>query len=242
MLAQLDDAVEVLRGDTPSAPFLITAEHASERFPDPWRLPPEDAWLVGTHWAYDLGAADLARELARAIGATAVLSRFSRLLVDPNRDEASPGLFLARAEGREVALNRGIDADERELRLERLWRPYHAAIERELGRDRAPVVLAMHTFTPVFDGVTRAVEVGVLFDRDEQLAESARIELAKTGLVVRMNEPYSGRAGLIFSAEWHAQEHGRRALELEVRQDLAASPEVRAQVVRAMVALGRTLG
>lgn len=236
------DAVEILTGADASAPVLITCEHASERMPEPWRWLEEDRWLVGTHWAFDLGAADLSRELASALGATAVLSRFSRLLADPNRDERAQDLCLARAEGRPVALNRELDASERERRLARLWRPYHAAIDRELTRGRAAVVLAIHSFTPVWAGVSREVEVGILFDDDEELAERARAALEPTGLVVRMNEPYSGRAGLIYCAQRHAVAHGRRALELEIRQDLAVDAGVRSTIVAAVRDLARSVG
>lgn len=184
-----------------------------------------------THWAYDIGAADLARELAAALGTVAVLSRFSRLLADPNRREDAPDLFLRRAEGREVALNRDVDAGERELRLERLWRPYHAAVARELAATRAGIVLAVHTFTPVYAGVAREVEVGVLFDLEEELAERVRGPIAEAGFETRMNEPYSGKAGLIFAAHRHATAAGVRALEIELRQDLAVNPAARARLV-----------
>lgn len=241
MEAFVEDAVEVVLGQTGRAPFLLTCEHASERLPEPWQWAPEDRWLVGTHWAYDIGAEDLCRELAEALGATAVLSRFSRLLIDPNREDSARDLFLALAEGREVALNRGLTPEERERRLSRFWRPYHATVDRELARIDAPVVLSIHTFTPVFAGVAREVEIGVLYDEEEELAERARVALAATGLVVRMNEPYSGRAGLIYSARHHAVNHQRRALELEVRQDLAVEAVVRSKVVSALRELSASL-
>lgn len=242
MEAFVEDAVEVAVSGSGKSPFLLTCEHASERLPEPWVWPAEDRWLVGTHWAYDIGAEDLSRDLCDALGATAVLSRFSRLLADPNRDESARDLFLAVAEGEEVQLNRAIDAEERERRLARAWRPYHAAVDREVARSDCPVVLAIHTFTPVWNGVAREVEVGVLFDEEAELAERARAALATTGLVVRMNEPYSGQAGLIYSARRHALAHGRRALELEVRQDLAVEALVRAKVVAALRELAKALG
>lgn len=241
VVERADDAALVLPAKSSAARLFLTCEHASERLPDPWVWHPEDRWLAGTHWAYDIGAELLTRDLAEATGAPAVLSRFSRLLVDPNREEDSPGLILERAEGKLVVLNHGLESDEREARLSRLHRPYHQAIDRELGRSRAPVVLALHTFTPVWNGVPREVEVGVLFDREDELAELARRELEKTGLVVRMNEPYSGQAGLIYSAARHADAHGLKALELELRQDLALVVDVRAKVVDALSALARAL-
>lgn len=133
-----DDAVMVVpaRG---GAPVLLSCEHASERLPAPWRWPAEDRWLAGTHWSHDLGAAPLTLALAERLGAGAVLSRFTRLLADPNRPEDSPTLFLARAEGREIALNRAL-AD----RTHRLayWRAYHDALDAAVAAGDAPVAHA----------------------------------------------------------------------------------------------------
>lgn len=228
-------AAQILDGAA-GAPIVLTCEHASERFPDPWRLPDADRWLAGTHWAYDLGAAELARELAEILSAPAVLADFSRLIVDPNRDERSASLFLEAAQGRAVILNEALDPAERALRLERLHRPYHAAVDRAVGASSAPTVLAIHTFTPVWQGEPRAVEVGVLFDREEAMAQELAARLDSAGFHVRLNEPYSGRAGLIYSAERHAAAHGRRALELELRQDLAVDPRIRSRVAACVAA------
>src|SRR5262245_12413741 len=223
-----DDAFELVPGD---GPVVLTREHASENFPDPWPLPAADEWVRGTHWTHDIGAADLAREFAAELHSTAVLARFSRLIVDANRTDDAGDLFLKMAEGREIELNRDIDAAERDRRLNRLWRPYHAAIDREIASSKAPVVFAIHSFTPIFATVQRDVQVGVLFTEEEGLAGLARRALVTTGLEVRMNEPYSGRQGLIYSARRHSLAHGRRALEIELRQDLAVDREVRARII-----------
>src|SRR5262249_15286085 len=107
--SHVDDHVEVVCAGEGQARALFTCEHASERLPDPWRWASDDEWIRGTHWAYDLGAADLARELALELDAVAVLSRFSRLLADPNRPEHSPDLCRASAEGRAIQLNAALD-------------------------------------------------------------------------------------------------------------------------------------
>lgn len=211
---------------------LVTCEHASERLPDGWRWPDGDARLRGTHWAYDLGAEELARALAAELGTVAVLARFSRLLADPNRPEDSPDLFRREADGEAVGLNRNIDADERNRRLIP-WRAYHEAVDAEIRATSAPIVFSMHTFTPVYEGTLRAVEVGVLFDEEEDLATTLRVALTSAGFNVAMNEPYSGKLGLMYSVDRHARRHGRRPIELEVRQDLAASEEAQHRVVQA---------
>ncbi len=217
-----DEAVERIAGAV-DAPLALSCEHASAQLPAPWAFGEQDRWLEGTHWAYDLGAAELTRALAARLGAPAVLSRFSRLLVDPNRPEDAPTLIRSDAEGKPIALNAAVSARERRARLG-YWRAYHRAFDQMLRGCRAPVVLAIHSFTPCYEGARREVDVGVLFDREEALARSlcealAPLAAAPHHLALRFNEPYSGKQGLIYSAARHAGAHGRRAVEIEVRND-----------------------
>lgn len=233
MRIEVEEAWEVVR-TSGHAGVLVTCEHASQRLPEPWQWSEQDRRLVDTHWAYDLGAAELTRDYADAIGATAVLSRFSRLLADPNRPEDSPTLFRQIAEGMPVELNARIDAAEREIRLDGYYRPFHEAVDREVAASHAPLLLAMHTFTPIYEGTRRELEVGVLFDEEEALAMELIAAFSRAGLRVAPNEPYSGRSGLIHVVDRHARTHGRRAIELEVRQDLAVDPDFRARFVRVL--------
>lgn len=223
------EAFEIVRGGE-SAGVFVTCEHASERLPEPWSWPEPDRRLLGTHWASDLGAADLAREYAARIGTVALLSRFSRLLCDPNRAEHEPSLFRDVAEREPVHLNLDLTLAERESRLTQYHRPFHAAVDRELGgRPGLHTLLSMHSFTPLYEGQPRALEVGVLFDREDALGEQLVSAFARAGFHVAPNEPYSGKEGLIHSAAVHAERFGLRAVELEVRQDLAVDPAFRAR-------------
>ena len=166
-----EHAAEVIAGRA-DAPVFLTCEHASERLPAPWTLSEADARLFGTHWAYDLGAAELTRELAEALEAPAVLAHFSRLLADANRPEDSDTLFRTMADGVAIELNRHIDPAEREARLTGLYRAYHDTIDRQLAHCSAPIIFSVHTFTPRYEGALRSMEIGVLFDREEELAEA----------------------------------------------------------------------
>jgi predicted N-formylglutamate amidohydrolase len=222
-----DDAVAVIAARSP-APVVLSCEHASERLPEPWRWPEEDGWLIGTHWSHDIGAEPICRALAARLGAAAVLSRFTRLLADPNRPAESPTLFLERAEGRAVALNQRLA--DREHRLA-YWRAYHDALDAAVAASDAPLVFAIHSFTPLYEGRRRDFELGVLFDDEEDVAGRLARHLAAAGFATRLNEPYSGKAGMIFAAHRHASARGRGALEIEVRQDLAVVPHIRDRLV-----------
>lgn len=236
-LRQLTDAIEVRDGRR-DARVLVTCEHASQRMPPGWRWPDADRRLIDTHWSYDLGAREMTRDLAAGLGAVSILSRYTRLLIDPNRPEGSPTLFRASADGVPVELNTThLDDVERRRRIERLWRPYHTAIDRELGACEATVLLAIHTFTPLYEGMRRAMQIGVLFDREEALATELANDIAAHGYAVALNEPYSGKEGLMYAGETHAQAHDRRAVELEIRQDLAIDPTFREDFVGLLATL-----
>ena len=227
-----------------SAGIVLTCEHASERVPEGFAKetgftwPEADRWLLGTHWAYDLGAEAIAVEHARAVSARLVCARFSRLLVDPNRPPSSDTLFRDMAEGRPITMNRGLSSWERDARIGLLYEPFHDAVDRTVSESRrAEIVFAVHTFTDVYEGQRRSLEIGILFDREEELGARVLAGLARAGFHVAANEPWSGKAGLIHVAGHHGDRHGKRALELEVRQDLAESPAFRARLVPVLAEL-----
>lgn len=233
------EAVERVVGAR-TAPVFLTCEHASQRLPAGWSWPEPDRRLLDTHWAYDLGARELALELAHALDASAVLARFTRLLVDPNRQEEHDDVFRALADGEPVLLNTGLDDSERERRLAGYHRPYHQAVDAALAAVDAPLLFSVHSFTPLYQGERREVELGVLFNRDEADALALGAALSRRFERVAYNEPWSGRMGLIYAAERHATAHGKLALELEVRQDLAVDPGYRARLVDALAAFFRS--
>lgn len=216
---QRHDAYEVYVGGDGQSRVLITCEHASNRLPAPWSWSQADNWVSDLHWAWDPGAADLAREVADRIGATVVLAHFSRLLIDPNRSLDSSTLFRDEADGTAIQLNKGLDETERLLRIEMYYRPYHAALEQCVAALKPSLVLGMHSFTPVYDGDVRAVEVGVLQTDQKQLALAWVHSMANHSFDVRLDEPYAGGGGFMYSPQRHATAAGCPALELEIRQD-----------------------
>jgi predicted N-formylglutamate amidohydrolase len=228
---RVTEAVEVVRG-TREAPAFLTCEHASVRLPEPWQWPEPDQRLVGTHWSYDLGAREITLELARELNASAVLSRFSRLLCDPNRDATHADMFRTLADGQPVLLNTGMSDQDRARRIALYHQPYHDALDEALGAVDAPMLFSIHSFTPNYQGELRSVEIGVLFNHEEREAHQLGAVLSEEFERVAYNEPWSGRAGLIYSAERHSQKHGRLALELEVRQDRAVDPAFRARLTK----------
>jgi predicted N-formylglutamate amidohydrolase len=237
-----DEAVERIAATTSRPPILLSAEHASERLPPGWSWPASDARLAGTHWAYDLGIADITRAVAAALGAPAVLSRFSRLLIDPNRPLDSDTLFRREADGLPVGLNAALTPADRERRIDTYYRPYHDALAEMVAAHPGVNMLSLHSFTPCYEGQRRTVEVGVLFDLHEAWAERWYGALSVHGWVMARNAPWSGRNGLMYAVQHHAVQHGRQAVELELRQDLTTDPDARQRLVDGIVAAVRALG
>lgn len=218
-------AFEVIGPDAPG-PWLVTCDHASNAVPD-WvaggdlGLPPAD---MCRHIAWDVGAAGLSRALARELGAPAILARFSRLVIDANRGEDDPTLLMRLYDGSVIPANRRADAAERERRLDRLHRPYHAALAALAGH-RA--ILAVHSFTPRLRGrPPRPWHVGVLHSHlDGRLALPLLARLgAEPDLVVGDNQPYDGHLPGD-AIDRHALRAGRLNVLIELRHDLIATPE-----------------
>jgi predicted N-formylglutamate amidohydrolase len=217
-------AFTAIDGDAAGGIILI-CDHASNAVPpayDGLGLPADE---FRRHIAYDIGAADVTRGLAKRLGAPAVLSTFSRLLIDANRGEDDPTLIMRLSDGAVVPGNARVDAAERARRISRFHAPYHAAIdaaiERSLATGGVPMLVSLHSFTPVWRGTPRPWQGGILSDLDRRLADPLIAGLASAGIVVGDNEPYRGAL-----ANDCLYRHGtRRGLAhalIEIRQDLIA--------------------
>jgi predicted N-formylglutamate amidohydrolase len=219
--------VEHVAGDVTSG-ILILCDHASNA------MPPELGNLglpesqLARHIAYDIGAAWMTRALADALGAPALLTSFSRLLIDPNRGLDDPTLVMKLSDGAIVPGNAGLSEAGINERISRFYAPYDAAISAAIAHATAaghpPAIVSLHSFTPVWKTALRPWHVGVLWDRDRRLA-APLIEMlqCESDLVVGDNEPYFG--GLSGDTiDRHATANGLPDALIEVRQDLIATP------------------
>jgi predicted N-formylglutamate amidohydrolase len=200
--------------------LVLTCEHASPTVPEEYADLGLTREQLGDHIGWDIGAAAVTAELNRQLGAPAVLSAASRLLVDCNRDLHDADLIPHASHGQPIPGNTAIDAAERARRLARFYDPYHAAIDAELSGRPDVLLLSVHSFTPELNGRARPFDVGVLFDGFDDLAHTLARSIDASGFAVRMNEPYSALDGLIFSARSPGRRHGVRYLELEINNCL----------------------
>lgn len=207
--------------------LILLCDHASSRLPPEYGrlgLPEQE---FARHIAYDIGARDLTLGLAARFSAPAVLSCYSRLLIDINRGMDDPTLIMRLSDGAVVPGNAEYDEVERERRIARFHRPYHDAVRAAIAgvqaRGLTPFLLSIHSFTPVWRGWPRPWHVGILWDRGEREAR-ALIDgfAAQDGLVVGDNEPYHG-ALVGDTLHTHGTLTGLPHALIEVRQDLIAA-------------------
>ena len=211
-------------GENRPSHWLVTCDHAANTVPDFVNggclgISPED---LNRHIAYDVGAAGLTTALAEALNGPAILSNFSRLVIDPNRGEDDPTLLMKLYDGTIIPGNRHAGSEELEARKAAMYRPYHAAYAGLAGRRDDTVICAVHSFTPQLRGrPPRPWHVGILYSHlDERLALPLIARLRQEpDLCIGDNEPYSGHLPGD-AIDRHALKPGRPNILIELRNDL----------------------
>jgi predicted N-formylglutamate amidohydrolase len=212
------------------AELVLFCDHAGRAFPKALGTLGLGQGELDQHIAWDIGIAGLGKRLARSLDAPFFMAAYSRLVIDCNRHLDDPTSIPQESDSIAVPGNRGLKPDERRKRQDEIFRPYHAALAGEIeGRiiaRRIPVIVSLHSFTPVMNRFQRPWHVGVLWNRDARLPVPLMRRLAdEPDLVVGDNEPYSGRDGHGYSIKVHAEELGLAHALLEIRQDLIADEE-----------------
>jgi predicted N-formylglutamate amidohydrolase len=207
------------------APVLLTCDHASNAIPRSLAglgLTPGE---VSQHIGWDIGAAAVTRLLAPMIDAPAVLSGYSRLVIDCNREPGDPSSIPAASDGVVIPGNGGISKRATAQRRAACFDPYHAAIQARLETLAAarivPAFISIHSFTPVMNGLDRPWHVGILWDRDGRIPLPLLAALrGDAGITVGDNEPYSAREPAGYTVRHHAIARGLPHVAVELRQDL----------------------
>ncbi len=221
-------AFEVVRGALDSG-ALITCDHASNAIPPGYGTLGLPSEALDRHIAYDIGAAEVVRALAGQLGAPAVLSTYSRLIIDPNRGLDDPTLVMRYSDGAIVPGNAYIDAAEIARRSARFWAPYReevaATVDAMIATGEPPALISIHSFTPVMRSLARPWKIGILWDRDgripKPLIEALIAERDLRADEVGDNEPYDGAlAG--DTIDEIATSRGLANALIEIRQDLIA--------------------
>jgi predicted N-formylglutamate amidohydrolase len=206
--------------------LFLTCDHAGKRLPrrlGNLGLPPAE---LERHIAWDIGALATSKLISKRLDATLVEQVYSRLVVDCNRAPDMPSFIAPVSETTEIPGNRGLTAEQVAARLREIHKPYHDRIVQLLdaraAAGRRTVLVAMHSFTPVFKGMARRWQIGLLYNRDRRVARILRELLAPTGLAVGDNEPYAITDTSDYGIPVHGEQRGIPHVEIEIRQDLIA--------------------
>ncbi|MDB5372893.1 MAG: N-formylglutamate amidohydrolase [Belnapia sp.] len=236
----MTEAVAILNPDGASR-YVLLCEHASNYIPERYAGLGLGTADLARHIAWDIGAAELARQLSARLDAPLFLSGYSRLLIDCNRPLGSSTSIPRRSEDTDIPGNHDLPAKEIVARQDRYFRPFHAAVvacldaragrptlardgRPTLARDGRPtIVIGVHSFTPVYQGVSRPWHAGLLYAAATRLGRGLVAALAADpALVVGDNEPYRIEPEHDYTVPIHGDARGLPAALIEVRQDLLA--------------------
>ncbi|NSX54538.1 N-formylglutamate amidohydrolase [Parasulfitobacter algicola] len=230
------DIVRVVNADATSRVVLV-CEHASRFIPDHLDhlgLSQKDR---DSHAAWDPGALVIAERLSKSLNAKLVISGVSRLVYDCNRPPDAPDAMPDRSELIEIPGNKGLDVIARAHRAARYYEPFRTTLAQTIAATSAPIIMTIHSFTPVYHGEKRDVDIGILHDSDMRLA-NALLDIAPkhTHLQVRRNQPYGPEHGVTHTLKEHAISGGHLNVMLEIRNDLIITQHDQAEMAEMLAA------
>lgn len=206
--------------------IVLICEHASADIPPDLQDLGLDQVSRHSHAAWDIGALEVAKRLSSQLDAPLVAGQVSRLVYDCNRPLDAPDCIPAKSEVHEIPGNRALDAQARQIRFDRVHSPFHAEVSRVIEaqetRCQNPLcIVTIHSFTPVFHGKIREIELGLLFHENGALTKATLAQAqAKGQMKTAINEPYSATDGVTYSLQKHAEARGLHSLMIEIRNDL----------------------
>jgi predicted N-formylglutamate amidohydrolase len=223
-LLEGEEAPAILVNGDGRSPYVLICEHASNRLPRTLGVLGLPQSELVRHIAWDLGAEQVARRLSRLMDAPLMLQRYSRLAYDCNRPPDAADAMPEISETTDIPGNRNLSPAAKLARIREIYRPFHGAITDLLdGRAAAGVrslVVSIHSFTPVYKGERRTVELGILHDQDARL--SRKLITSFPGVDARLNEPYGPTDGVLHTLTLHAAPRQLRRVMIEMRNDLIA--------------------
>jgi predicted N-formylglutamate amidohydrolase len=204
------------------ANIVLICEHASNHIPQRHNNLGLSAEQLKLHIAWDIGIAEVTKKLAHTLNAPAILARFSRLLIDANRALDQKGLIPERSDNIEIPGNQNLSQKDISHRINKYYTPFHQKtdqlIQLKAKNVNAPLIINMHSFTPVMNGTQRPWQIGMLWNKDPRIAQVLIKTLTEKGFNVGDNQPYSGQK-LNHTMNTHGTNHGFAHVNIEIRQD-----------------------
>ncbi|MEE9326180.1 MAG: N-formylglutamate amidohydrolase [Cocleimonas sp.] len=232
-LADFEGAAAEIINPLGKAPIVLICEHASNFIPESLEGLGLDLEGRKSHAAWDIGAYELACKISQQLDAPLVASRITRLVYDCNRSPKSRDGIPSKSELIDVPGNRDLSNTDFNDRVKYVYEPFHKLISQVINEQRQvttakqeslPAIITIHSFTPVYFGEKRSVELGILHDKDDRLAKSM-MAFAKqeTQLITEFNSPYDASDNVMHTVNKHATEVGFLNVMLEVKNDLLSN-------------------
>lgn len=241
LLSEVDpNPVEVVNENS-DHPLLLVCEHAGQAIPERLGDLGLGAGDLDRHIGWDIGAEAVTRAMAQALGAPAVIQRYSRLVIDCNRPPDAPDAMPEASDGVEIPGNLALGAAARAARIAEVFRPFHETVEACFEKYPRRIALSIHSFTSSLGGVSRPWDVGFLFRKDAETSHHlSRLFMdAKPNLSIGMNQPYQ----IDDTSDWFVPHHGEaRAIPhslIEIRNDLIRGPQGQAEWAEILIAVTR---
>ena len=202
---------------------LIIADHASNYVPKENNNLGLPISFLNQHIAFDIGVKELILDLSNRLKCKVIQGKYSRLLIDLNRDLDDPTVIPVIVDRKIIPGNIRLSKSEVKLRVKKIYKKYHNEIDRTIKTENVKVILSIHSFNPIFKNKKRHLEFGILSNEDKNLSSIIIDQLRLQKLNVGDNKPYKGN--LIGDSMYR---HGLRnklphAL-IEVRNDLLSNP------------------
>ena len=132
---------------------------------------------------------------------------------------------LGLSEVTEIPGNKDLTKEQRNYRIQHIYETFHQEIAAQVATRKAAgretILVTIHSFTPVFMGKNRAVQLGVISHESNTFARDFYLSASKrSGFDIRMNEPYGPTDPVLHMVTRHGDEQHIRNIMLEVRNDL----------------------
>lgn len=223
MRSDCQDMTDLIRHENPDggSSVVLVCEHASSCIPPEYEHLGLSEDQRQSHVVWDPGAMPVAMRLSETLDAALIAATVSRLIYDCNRPPNSSDAMPARSEVIDIPGNAGLSQADRDRRTSTYYEPFRSALAERIAQTENPVIVTVHSFTPVYHGRARDVEIGVLHDSDSRLAD-AMLEIAgrHSKADVRRNQPYGPEHGVTHTLREHALPGGHPNVMLEIRNDL----------------------
>ena len=235
------DQASVLVNEHGTSCVLLVCEHASNHIPVRYdTLGLNDAEKI-SHAAWDIGAKGLSEKLSELLDAKLVLSTVSRLVYDCNRPPSAHDAMPSKSEVIEIPANVGLSDDAKQERINTVYKPFEKRLSDTIkSYPVAPILVTIHSFTPLYYGKPRDIEIGLIHDADQTLiAKMMALAPAHTDYKLSLNEPYAKDDGVVHTLDFHGTSNGLINVMVEVRNDLIKTPSQQEKVAQYLTQLLR---